>query len=272
MLVVRKYGGSCFKQIEDFQIIAEKIKEGSSNGERIIVVVSAPYGFTDLLSSRITTLCLSSCENNCHAVKEQNKLLAIGEQISASQLSLALNNIGIKAQSYDAMSLGLRCNSEKNSITKIDNHNLISSSLAQEIVPIITGFQAIDENNQFVILPRNSSDMTAVCLADLLDVDECRLYKDIDGIYDIDPELSNKAKKLAQVSIRNAFKIAEAGAAVVSINALQYLIDHYISTIVCHYDERSSGSKILPTRDISRKNAYFKKYDNNFKENFYGTL
>src|SRR3546814_9658478 len=64
------------------------------------------------------------------------------------------------------------------------------------IVPVVAGFQGIDETGSVTTLGRGGSDTTGVALATALKADECQIYTDVDGVYTTDPRVEPKARRL----------------------------------------------------------------------------
>lgn len=59
----------------------------------------------------------------------------------------------------------------------------------------MTGFQGIDENDDYTTLGRGGSDTTAVALAAALQADACEIYTDVDGVYTADPQKGTRQQK-----------------------------------------------------------------------------
>ena len=55
--------------------------------------------------------------------------------------------------------------------------------LDADIVPVITGFQAVGKDASIATLGRGGSDTTAVALAAALSADECQIYVDVQGVF-----------------------------------------------------------------------------------------
>ena len=56
------------------------------------------------------------------------------------------------------------------------------------------------------------SDITAIALAKALNLKECEIFKDVDGIYSDDPNKNKKAKKYQQISYDKMIEMAKNGA------------------------------------------------------------
>ena len=87
-----KFGGSSVGDVEKIRKVANIIKKRFSEGNEIIVVVSAMSGVTNELKAK-SDLISKNFDN-----KELDVLLSSGEQASCSLLSVALIDLGVKAR------------------------------------------------------------------------------------------------------------------------------------------------------------------------------
>ena len=85
--LVLKFGGTSVGTIEKIKKVANIIKKRFSEGNEIIVVVSAMSGVTDELKAKSVSI------SNNFDNKELDVLLSSGEQVSCSLLSGALIDV-----------------------------------------------------------------------------------------------------------------------------------------------------------------------------------
>ena len=82
-------------------------------------------------------------------------LLSTGEVVSSSLLAMCLSSLGLKAKSFNASQLKLMTKKDSSNkfatILSIDTA-LIKNEIAQGVIPIITGFQGVDEKGDFQLL------------------------------------------------------------------------------------------------------------------------
>lgn len=215
MLIIKKFGGTSSANPARIKIIALIIGEAYKKGEQVIVVISAQAGITDKIYSDANSLAENySCE--------YDQALAAGEQINAALLALALNELGFKARAYNAWNLPIYGEGEYGNgfITEINSVTL-KNDLAQGIIPVIAGFQAIKKNeNNYITLGRGGSDYTAVMVAAAMFADACQIYTDVDGVYSADPNLVPQAIKIDKLSYEEAIKITSAGAKVLQAKSV----------------------------------------------------
>ncbi len=95
-IAVHKYGGSSVATPELIRKVAARVASCRKDGQKIAVVVSAMGKTTNGLIDLANSV-------SAHPVgREMDMLLATGEQVSASLLSMALNDLGIPAVSLNA--------------------------------------------------------------------------------------------------------------------------------------------------------------------------
>ncbi|MDC0569088.1 peptide chain release factor 1, partial [bacterium] len=71
-------------------------------------------------------------------------------------------------------------------INKVISKELLSF-LKYGGIPVITGFQGINNQLRLTTIGRSGSDATAIMVAKFIKADECIIYTDVDGVYTTDP-------------------------------------------------------------------------------------
>ena len=208
-VIVQKFGGTSVGSGERIAAVAGIIKKESEINS-VVVVVSAMAGETDRLIE------LSKQFGDNQNKREFDALISTGEKVSASLLAMALNSLGLKAKSYTAAQVSLKTTSNfsKAMILDIDKAKM-EEILADDSIPIITGFQGITETGEVTTLGRGGSDTTAVAIAASIKANRCDIYTDVDGIYTTDPKIVPNAKKLDAISMEGMLELAGQGAKVI---------------------------------------------------------
>ena len=177
--------------------------------------------------------------------REMDVLLSTGEQVTISLLSIALNEMGIKAVSLTGAQAGIKTDGihMKNKIVDVDDER-IRKYLAEGNVVIVAGFQGINENDDITTLGRGGSDTTAVALSAKLNA-VCEIYTDVDGIYSVDPRLYSKARKIDVISYEEMMEMSCLGAKVMESRSIEiaarYNVNLYVASSM--NDERGSFIK-----------------------------
>ena len=239
MIVVQKYGGSSVADIDRIKNVANRIKQRKDKNDDIVVVVSAMGKSTDNLIAMAKSLSQNPDK------REMDVLLSTGEQVTISLLSIALNEMGIKAVSLTGAQAGIKTDGihMKNKIVDVDDER-IRKYLAEGNVVIVAGFQGINENDDITTLGRGGSDTTAVALSAKLNA-VCEIYTDVDGIYSVDPRLYSKARKIDVISYEEMMEMSCLGAKVMESRSIEiaarYNVNLYVASSM--NDERGSFIK-----------------------------
>ena len=79
----------------------------------------------------------------------------------------------------------------------IINPNKIIKYLKSGGIPIITGFQGLNEESRVTTLGRGGSDASAIMLAKFFNAEKCVIYTDVQGVYTTDPNKLNTRRKMS---------------------------------------------------------------------------
>jgi len=206
-LIVRKYGGTSLDSISKIKNIAKTTKKSINEGKKIVLVVSAMGKSTDELLNKAKML------SNHPNIRELDLLMSSGEIVSSALMSIALQELGLKAISLTGFQAGIDTNSTfgEAQIVSIDNKR-INNEINNGQVVVIAGFQGYNENFEITTLGRGGSDTTAVALAASLKADICEVYTDVEGIFTADPKIVKSAKKIDYLSYEDMLELANYGA------------------------------------------------------------
>ena len=207
--IVMKFGGSSVADNEKLKIVADKIINLYDKNNNIVVILSAQGKTTDRLIREASELS-DEIPN-----RELDMLLSSGEQVSVSKLSILLNGMGYKSISLTGWQAGIFTNkTNQNAIIKNIDTTRILKELDERKIVIITGFQGYNENLDITTLGRGGSDTSAIAIAAALNAKECYIFSDVDGVYTVDPNKIENAKKLPALSYDEMMEISSEGAKV----------------------------------------------------------
>lgn len=200
---VLKFGSSVLRDPSDLPLVASEIYRRRRDGKKVVAVVSAFAGETDALIAEAASL---GGAKSRHAPR----IIALGEERSAALLAIACETIGLDALVLDARTLSLTAGGPVD-----DAHPdtvdvaLLKTALATRDVIIVPGFVALGASGEPVLLGRGGSDLTAVFLASALRLGETTLMKDVDGVYDRDPNADGAgALRYTELDWRQAREVA----------------------------------------------------------------
>tara|TARA_B100000686_G_scaffold245769_1_gene255041 strand:+ start:44 stop:1258 length:1215 start_codon:yes stop_codon:yes gene_type:complete len=243
-----KFGGTSVGTIEKIKEVANIIKKRHSEGNEIIVIVSAMSGVTNDLHKK------SNLISKDFDSKELDVLLSSGEQISCSLLSGALIELGIKARSWLGWQIPIITNKNYNAsqIIKIKTDEILNF-ISKKGVAVIPGFQGISSEIRITTLGRGGSDLTAVAIAKFFNTDSCEIYTDVDGVLTTDPSINIKAKKIDKISYEEMLEMSSMGAKVMQPNAVQASMINDIPVHVRSTFSEKSGTKIVSENESDYK-------------------
>ena len=247
-IIVQKFGGTSVGSDERISAVAQIIKNAKKDNQ-VIVVVSAMSGETN----RLINLAKSFGDNPDR--REFDALISTGEKVSASLLAMALNSIGVKAKSFSASQISMKTTDHHSKAKIIDvNGEKILSTLNDDIVPIITGFQGVTESGDVTTLGRGGSDTTAVAIAAHVNAARCDIYTDVDGIYTTDPRVVPEAKKLESITMEEMLEMAGQGAKVIQIRAVEFANKFQVPVRVLSSFEDGNGT-LISLKEENMENA-----------------
>ena len=214
-IVVLKFGGSSVGSIKKIIKVAEIIKSYKKK-YNVIVVSSAMSGVTNELVKKSKGI----SEN--FSDEEYDVLVSSGEQVACSLIAGRLIHQGLKSRSWLAWQIPiLTKGSHKNSRISLINKKRILKYIGEGGIPIIAGFQGIDNNQRITTVGRGGSDATAIMLAKFLSAKKCIIYTDVEGVYTTDPNKFKKAKKIKTISYEEMLEMASLGAKVMQPVSIQ---------------------------------------------------
>ena len=128
---------------------------------------------------------------------EYDVLVSSGEQISCSLIAGRLVHQGYKSRSWLAWQIPILTKgpNKYSRISRIDK-NIIINYIKTGGIPVITGFQGINDYSRITTLGRGGSDASAIMLAKFLKAEKCVIYTDVEGVFTTDPNKLKKAKKI----------------------------------------------------------------------------
>ncbi len=209
MLIVLKFGGSSLADEQRIRTAARRIAGERKKGNRVVAVVSAQGDTTDALIEKAQAM-------NPHASqRETDAYLSVGEQMSAGLMVMALEAMDCPAVSLTGMQAGIMTDGVYGNARVLGlNNDRISRELDAGKAVVVTGFQGVNGTGDITTLGRGGSDTTAVALAAFLKADVCRIYTDVDGVYDKDPRKYPDAVRLERIDYEQMLQMARQGAQV----------------------------------------------------------
>ena len=247
-LIVKKFGGTSVADVARIEAVADNVEAEIKRGNKVIVVLSAMGKSTDELIQ------LAKSINTEPDLREYDALVSTGEQISVALLAMALLKRGIKGKSYTAYQLGIRTNASHGRARILEVEvSKITSELNAGFVPVITGFQGMNDQGDITTLGRGGSDTTGVALAVALKADECQIYTDVDGVFTTDPRVYEKARLLKNVSFEEMLELSSSGAKVLQLRAVEYASKFSLPLRVLSSFNNGEGTLVQEEKNIMER-------------------
>ena len=216
MLIVQKFGGTSVGDLERIQNVANRVSITQKDGNDVVVVVSAMSGETN----KLVGYAQHFSKNPARA--EMDMLLSAGERVTASLLSIALQEMGHDAVAMTGRKAGIVTDKHhtKARIEEI-NPQAMQEALKKGKIVVVAGFQGVNNQGDVTTLGRGGSDLSAVAIAGALKADLCEIYTDVSGIFTTDPRIEPKAKKLDKISYDEMLELASLGAKVLQNRSVE---------------------------------------------------
>lgn len=217
MLIIQKYGGATLESPDKIKAVARRIAELKNNGHQIVVVVSAMGQTTNQL------LELSQQVSKNPLLRELDMLLSVGERISMSLVSMALNDLGHHAISLTGSQAGILTDDAHVSAMIIDVKAMrVVDALKENKIVIIAGFQGVSpKTKEITTLGRGGTDTSAVAMALFLKADHCEILKDVTSVFSADPKLVPQARPLYRLSYPILLEMTYWGAKVLHYRSVE---------------------------------------------------
>lgn len=239
-LIVQKYGGTSVGTVERIHRVADRVAEAKKAGHNVVVVLSAMSGETDRLLRLAQEVTTSPDE------RELDMLLSTGERVTIALLAMDLRGRGINARSFTGRQVGIITDNShtKARIARV-TAGRIREALTEGIIPVVAGFQGINERSDVTTLGRGGSDLTAVALAAALKADRCVIYTDVDGVYTADPNIVPSARRLDRVSYEEMLELASLGAKVLQSRSVEFAAKHGVPVEVKSSFKEGQGTLVV---------------------------
>ncbi|CCQ73186.1 aspartate kinase [Magnetospira sp. QH-2] len=247
-LIVQKFGGTSVGDIGRIKNVARKVKAEVDAGHQVAVVVSAMSGVTNTLVDYTQQI------GPDVDPREYDVVVSTGEQVTTGLLSMALQDLGIDARSWQGWQIPVRTDDvhAKARIQSIDVTEM-KAQMESGQVAVVPGFQGVSDEGRVATLGRGGSDTSAVALAAALRADRCDIYTDVDGVYTTDPRIVSKARKLDKITYEEMFELASLGAKVLQTRSVEMAMKHGVRLQVRSSFEDTPGTMVVNEDEIVEK-------------------
>jgi len=190
-------------------------------------------------------------------LKTKDQVLSFGERLAALIVSATLRDYNLESQYFSGKKAGIVTDSkfgEANPLMNFTTHQVIKRIkplLEKNMIPVISGFIAANQDGVVTTLGRGGSDYTATILGVALDVDEVWIWTDVDGIMTSDPKIISDAKTLIGLSYGEAAEMAIFGAKAMHPRALEPIIKKQIPVRIRNvFNPKNPGTLISEGAEV----------------------
>lgn len=246
-IIVKKFGGTSVADQECIRKVATIIKESQEKGEQVVAVVSAMAGATKNLTSKCQEM---SDLKTKEQLREYDAALATGEVLTAALLALELDRIGVPSKSLQGWQVPLKANMRRGeALVKWTDPTKLRGLIELGVVPVVTGFQAVNEEGDITTLGKGGSDTTAALITACLGSKRCEIYTDVDGIYSADPRICQQAKQIHHIPSKLLYLLALKGAKVLHPRAALAAVRYGFNLQIKSTFEQGQGTNMTASVD-----------------------
>ncbi len=217
MRIVAKFGGTSVADGDRINRAADSIAAAVEAGHEVAVVVSAMGGTTDVLLDEMKFDATEA---------DRAEIVSMGERTSVRMLKGALEARGIDAEFLEPGRDNWPIITDEYGEVDVDVTRAraedCAESMANGVVPVITGFLAEDHDGTITTLGRGGSDTTAVMLGNYMAADEVVIVTDVEGVMTGDPNVVEGARNVGEITVDELRNLSFRGAEVVAPSALTY--------------------------------------------------
>ena len=247
-IVVLKFGGTSVGTIKKIKRVTEIIANYKRKKYKVIVVSSAMSGVTNELIKKSYEISRDFSDS------EHDVLVSSGEQIACSLIAGRLIHKRFKSRSWTSWQVPIiTVGAHKNARINQINKKRILEYLKDGGIPIITGFQGINNENRITTIGRGGSDASAIMSAKFFKAEKCIIYTDVEGVYTTDPNKLKKAKKIKVISYEEMLEMASLGAKVMQPVSIQDARLNRVNIEVKSSFKKKSGTLITKRSNIIKK-------------------
>ena len=236
-LIVQKFGGSSVANADKVRNVAQIVTQTYSEGNDVVVVVSAQGDTTDDLIEKAAEI------NPKGSKREMDVLLTAGEQMSASLLAMAIEKLGFPVISLLGWQAGFQTSSAYgNARIKSIKTDRLRAEIGRKNIVVVAGFQGLNKYDDVTTFGRGGSDTTAVALAASLHAERCQIFTDVEGVYTADPRKIEGAKKLKEITYDEMLELATLGAQVLNNRSVEMAKKYNVEVEVLSSLKRVPGT------------------------------
>ena len=185
-------------------------------------------------------------------MRAYNRLLASGERLSALVIAHGLSLRGLDAHPVGAEDIGLQLDGAGTAArVDLDASRAKLDRSAFHGIPVVTGWFGEGTDGDIALLGRGGSDHTATALAALLQARRVVLWKDVLGIYPVNPRWGVQSSPIPYLGYGEAIEFANADATILHPATVEPVYEMGIPIEIRHLTGyKDNGMKTVIGPDI----------------------
>jgi aspartate kinase len=189
------------------------------------------------------------------SARDMDVIAATGEQVSVGLMAAALQSSGVRARPLLGHQLPIRTNGVFGDaeVISVATERLQACFEAGEI-PVVAGFQGVARCGAVTTLGRGGSDTTAVAVASALSA-SCEIFTDVNGVFSIDPRLSQDAVSIPFIDYTTMGALSRAGAKVLDARSVALAMHGRVRLHVKSSFSSGLGTEIVQDSDARAADA-----------------
>ena len=237
--IVMKFGGPAIATTSKIKEVAEKVWQKKQQGHSVVVVISSMDAMRQQLRQMMFDITREPSK------RERDVLLSTGAQMTASLLTMALQELSAKAVSLMGWQAMIETDSlYGNARIEYVQTKRIERAFMQDEIAIIAGFQGVDDERNITTLGKGGSETTAVAIAAELNADLVEVYVDVDGIYTADPAVVPTARKIKSLSYDEMLELSNLGSHILHPRAVELAKKYSIPVVVRSFHNDEEGTML----------------------------
>lgn len=190
-----------------------------------------------------------------------DRLASFGERFCARLFAAALEKSGVPSVPVSSSDFVITCDTFQNAKPDLQEtyrrgREILLPLFEDGIVPVVTGFLGTTRDGRVTTLGRNSSDYSGAIIAFVIDADELVIWTDVDGVFTANPNESDEAMLLHELSYDEAHALASSGAKVLHASVLPLAAENGMVVWVRNtFKPDFRGTKIGPTAKAGTRGA-----------------
>jgi len=236
---------SAFEEIKNYHYkFAQEITNGNSKNL---------LNHIDLIFEDIQKIFSNRLSDNYHF--EYDKIVSFGEILSSVIIYDSLKNNGFRVKFEDIRNLILTDSvfTEAKVNWEVSVKRIKETCLKDDYNIIVTqGFIAADDKGYTTTLGREGSDFTAAIIGYAVDAEEVVFWKEVDGVYNADPTITNEFELLPKLSYKESVEQAFYGAKILHPKTIKPLQNKSIPINVRSFSKlEKNGTDIIDISEMS---------------------